>query len=120
MANYRFQDFYKDKPPNEIWHELQNIVHVNTEFHSVGKTPKIYKITFKNDETISFSGGDRISIEDINVVDFVYVLDKLLKLDAFNTNSSKVFFKGTNLYSKRSPFFALLYTNGFIKSDIND
>jgi hypothetical protein len=115
MANYRFHDSYRDKSSNEIWYDLQNLVYVNGEFYSIGKTPKTYKITSKNNETISFSGEDRISIEYINVVDFVNVLDKLLKLDAFNTNSSKVFFKGTNLYSKRSPFFALLYTNGFIK-----
>ncbi len=93
MANYRFHDSYRDKSSNEIWYDLQNLVYVNGEFYNIGKTPTTYKITSKNNETISFSGEDRISIEDINVLDFVNVLDKLLKLDAFNTNSSKVFLR---------------------------
>ncbi len=115
MADYKFKNAYQEIEAEDIWKKLVDNIQVNTEFQSVGRTPKTYQIESVNTKLISFSGDDRKDIEDIDQSSFVDVLSKLKTIEVFNTNSSKLHFKGTDIYAKRSPLFGLLLTKGIIE-----
>lgn len=115
MGNYKFKKGYHNLKIEDIWEELVGSLQVGTEFQSVGNTPRTYKIELVNSEIISFSGGDRKAVEDIDRVSFVDVVTKLKTMEVFNTNSSKHHFKGIDIYAKRSPTFGLLLTKGIIE-----
>jgi hypothetical protein len=53
--------------------------------------------------------------EIITLDDFVTIIERLKVLKQFNTSSAKESFKGTKIYKKRSPFFALLLSSGVIE-----
>ena len=107
---------YKEYSPKKIWDTLLQKIENNKAFKSVGNTPKLYKIDNYNNQSISFSGGDRTEKgEHIPVDDFISVIEQLKEMDVFNTNSSKDRFRGTKIYKKRSPLFGLLLSNGIIE-----
>ena len=97
MANYKFNDTFKNVEGKEIWSQLIDSLQSDTEFQSVGNTPKTYKIVHVEINTFSFSGGDRKEVEDIDHISFIDVINKLRTREMFNTNSSKHHFKGTDI-----------------------
>lgn len=115
MANYKFNNAYHDIDADDIWKKLVDSIQVDTEFQSVGKAHRTYKIESVQSEVISFSGDRRKEVEDIDQSSFVDVLSKLKTMEVFNTNSSKHHFKGTLIYAKRSPIFGLLLTKEIIE-----
>lgn len=76
-----------------------------------------YTINYVTNEAISFSAATRNvgEPEEILYTDFSVVIERLQALKNFNTNTAKESFKGTRIYKKRSPFFALLFSSGVIE-----
>ena len=64
MANYKFNDAFKDVEGKEIWSQLIDSLQSGTEFQSVGSTPKTYKVVHVENNLFSFSGGERKETED--------------------------------------------------------
>jgi len=54
--------------------------------------------------------------ETIAFADFETVINRLKLLREFNTLTAKEMFKQTDIYKKRSPFFALLVSSGVIEA----
>lgn len=101
MSNYKlFSKDYQEYNANEVWDQIIKTTSVNSEFQSVEKTPKIYKVESINNDMISFSGGDRKETESISHASLIKVMNELILMKVFNTNNSKQHFKETKNYSK--------------------
>ncbi len=112
---YCLKDDCKNKSGREIWDYIKQALSKGVVISSI-KEKKTYTINYINHESISFSAPTRNNedAEIINFDDFETVVDRLKLLGQFNTNTSKESFKGTSLYRKRSPLFALLVGCGVI------
>jgi restriction endonuclease S subunit len=99
-----------------IWRFIQNGLSKNVTIKSV-KDRLPYTVDYVREDVISFSAPTRNNTysEVINRNDFESVIDKLKNMKSFNTNSAKECFKGTRMYKKRSPFFALLLSSNVIE-----
>jgi len=83
MANYIFKNTYQEIDTKDIWHKLIKTIQVGSEFQSVGRNPKTYNIESMNNHSISFSGGNRKEVEDIDLISFVDVITKLKTMEVY-------------------------------------
>ena len=113
---YIFTTKCATKSPAQIWAFIQNGLSKDVIIKSI-KEKLPYTVNHVTEEEISFSAETRNDgeAEIIRLVDFITVIDRLKKLEQFNTSSSKEAFKGTMIYKKRSPFFALLLSSAVIQ-----
>lgn len=114
--NYKFSEKVINKSHEEIWAFIQHGLSNDVIIKSVkDKIP--YTVNYVTKDEISFSAESRNNEEPevIGFTDFVNVVERLKGLEIFNTSSSKEHFKGTKIYRKRSPFFALLLSSNVIE-----
>ena len=115
--NYKFSEKVISKTPLEIWSFIQNGLSNDVIIKSIGKDKIPYTVNYVTNDEISFSAQTRNNEEPdvIGFNDFVTVVERLKGLEIFNTSSGKESFKGTKIYRKRSPFFALLLSSNVIE-----
>jgi len=114
--DYQFTAKCSHKNATTIWQFIQNGLANDVTIKSI-KDKLPYTVNYVTNEAISFSAPTRNNgeAEEIQLVDFTVVIDRLKALEVFNTNTAKACFRGTKIYKKRSPFFALLYSSGVIE-----
>ena len=113
---YQFTDKCSKLDASGIWQLIQNGLTKDVTIKSIkDKVP--YTVNYVHQDVISFSATTRNNAEPevISRSDFESVINKLKTLKSFNTNTAKECFKGTRMYRKRSPFFALLLSSGVIE-----
>jgi hypothetical protein len=116
MMSYKFTEKVVNKSPQEMWAFIELGLSNDVIIKSIkDKIP--YTVNYVTKDEINFSAETRNNEESekIGFNDFVSVIDRLKKLELFNTSSSKELFKGTKIYKKRSPFFALLLSSNVIE-----
>jgi hypothetical protein len=114
--SYRFTEKCCNQDALTIWKFIQNGLSKDITIKSIrDRLP--YTVNFVHDDVISFSAVTRNNEEPeiISHADFDSVINKLKHMNSFNTASAKECFKGTKMYRKRSPFFALLLSCGAIE-----
>ncbi len=113
---YTFTSKCAIKSPEEIRAFIQNGLSNDVVIKSI-KEKLPYTVHYINEEEISFSASTRNQGEPeiICFEDFIIIIQRLRQLREFNTSSAKESFKGTKIYKKRSPFFALLLSSGVIQ-----
>lgn len=114
--NYRFTSKCLHKNAASIWKFIQNGLSKDVTIKST-KDKLPYTVNYINNEAISFSASTRNNGEPEFILfeDFVTVMNHLKALQIFNTNTAKPCFKGSKMYKKRSPFFALLVSSGVLE-----
>jgi hypothetical protein len=114
--SYQFTAKCNGISANKIWAFIQNGLSTNVTIKSI-KEQIPYNVNHVTQNQISFSAESRNGGEPeiINLDDFVTIIERLKVLKQFNTSSAKEYFKGTRIYKKRSPFFALLLSSGVIE-----
>ncbi len=114
--NYQFTKRCHNKSPEEIWQFLQHGLSNNVIIKSI-KDELPYTVNYVTSLEISFSAASRNegTPEIIRLEDFIIVINSLKDMKVFNTASAKEMFKGTKIYKKRSPFFALLLSGNVIE-----
>ncbi len=118
--SYHFTKKCNNKSALAIWQFIQNGLSNDVTIKSI-KDKLPYTINYVTNEAISFSAPTRNDGEPeiILLTDFVFVIERLKALQDFNTNTGKESFKGTKIYKKRSPFFALLYSCAVIEKAVS-
>ncbi len=114
--NYKFSEKVINKSPKDIWAFIEQGLSNDVIIKSIkDKIP--YTVNYVTKDEISFSAETRNNEEPevIGFTDFVTVVNRLKELEIFNTSSGKESFKGTKIYRKRSPFFALLLSSNVIE-----
>jgi hypothetical protein len=114
--NYKFSEKVINKSPEDIWAFIEQGLSNDVIIKSIkDKIP--YTVNYVTKDEISFSAETRNNEEPevIGFNDFVLVIERLKVLEIFNTSSGKESFKGTKIYRKRSPFFALLLSSNVIE-----
>ena len=115
--SYQFTSRCYNKSSEEIWQYIQNGLSRDVIIKSI-KEKLPYTVNHITKQEISFAAATRNSGEPeiIQFQDFNTVISRLKGLNEFNTSSAKELFKGTKIYRKRSPFFALLLSSGVIEN----
>lgn len=114
--SYQFTSKCKGVSAAQIWQFIQNGLSTNVTIKSI-KEQIPYTVNHVTQNQISFSAETRNDGEPeiIYLDDFVTIINRLKDLGQFNTSSAKESFKGTKMYKKRSPMFALLLSSGVIE-----
>ena len=114
--SYHFTTKCNNKSALDIWQFIQNGLSNDVTIKSI-KDKLPYTINYVTNGVISFSAPSRNDGEPevIEYIDFAVVVERLKALEQFNTNTAKESFKGTKVYKKRSPLFALLYSCAVIE-----
>ena len=113
--NYRFSDTSANIPPEKLWSNIQLGLSKNVILKSVNQE-KLYTIKSIDSNTISYSSPERSEgkEEQIHKSDFIELINKLQKLESFNSSTSKDIFP-SDIYRKRSPIFAILIAANIIE-----
>ncbi len=114
--SYQFTEKCKHKTAEEMWQFIQNGLSKDVIIKSI-KDRLPYTVNHVTKNEISFTAATRNEgdPEIIPVDDFITVINRLKIANHFNTSSAKEMFRQTNIYKKRSPFFALLISSGVIE-----
>lgn len=115
--SYQFTSRCLNESPEGIWQFIQLGLSKDVIIKSI-KDRLPYTVNYVTKDEISFSAETRNQgeAEIIQLEDFISVINKLKKLKQFNTSTAKDVFKGTKIYRKRSPFFALLLSSSVIEN----
>ncbi|QEK50689.1 hypothetical protein FYC62_02670 [Pedobacter aquae] len=119
MDRYHFTVKCKDASPEKIWEFIQNGLSNDVIIKSIkDKVP--YNINYITESEISFSVKTRNDgkPEIITLEDFIRIIIGLMKMETFNTSTSKPIFRESKVYRKRSPMFALLVSSGVIEKTL--
>lgn len=113
---YQFTQKCNRLTAQNIWKFIQNGLSKDIIIKSI-KDKLPYTVNYITSNEISFSAATRNNgeAEIISLEDFITVVNNLKELGVFNTNTAKPCFKGTRIYKKRSPFFALQLSSGVIE-----
>ncbi len=112
---YRFSDASAKIDPEKLWKKIQLGLSKNVILKSVNQE-KLYTIKSIDSNTIFYSSPERSKgrEEQIHKSDFVELINRLQKLDSFNSSTTKDLFP-SDIYRKRSPIFAILVSATIIE-----
>jgi hypothetical protein len=110
MSNYTFNTKYITKPPDVIFDVIKEKLTEDGFFLGIGHG-KEFKVNRISPLAIYYTGADRSSgkQEDLGIEELKAGIEELKKLHEFNTNTTLLKERISNvLYRKRTPFFGIL------------